>query len=33
MSKFNYMNFSDYCKAGEKGSFPVWVIEFEPLDV
>ncbi len=20
-----------YCKPGEKGSFPVWVIEFEPL--
>lgn len=22
-----------YCKSGEKGSFPVWVIEFEPLRV
>jgi hypothetical protein len=22
-----------YCKAGQKGSFPVWVIEFEKLQV
>jgi len=22
-----------YCKSGEKGSFPVWVIEFETLKV
>jgi hypothetical protein len=22
-----------YCKAGEKGSFPVWVVEFAKLEV
>ena len=29
----NYDGFYSYCKSGEKGSFPVWVIEFEPLRV
>jgi len=38
MAKFDYMNFGiggydTDCEAGERGSFPVWVIEFSKLEI